>query len=337
LKSNSSTEFRPSPIKWINGSDAIEYLEGFAATNSQGAIEPHADWNQLMLSPAQDIQGLTSVFSAGARFYPGDWVTFTFENGSDRTEQFHGIYFSPGDTGPLNTGGDFFNFFVLGYYPASYNASSLTAAPSPTSSTNASQSSSISPIGAYPTPDILQNASDAVYNGAGSGYFLNSSSLAVLSLPSFEQYGDDMDSFLEMVEEFILKSRDRGTQRVVIDLQQNTGGEVLVAFEAFKLFFPNIEPFGGSRMRAHADADILGNVITDYFNGLDKSSEEFQAITSFEWAATGRIDADTNATFTTWKEFFGPHTHDGDNFTTVVSRKFCSIVFSGVAATTSAV
>jgi hypothetical protein len=149
-----------------------EYLEAFAANNSQGTLEPHADWNQLMYSPALDIQGYMDTFSGDAVFYPGDTITFEFENGTTITDNWLGIYWSQGPTGPLETGGDFYNFFVLGLYPASYDpdagdSSASSAAPSasaaPTASSSAAAAAATTTttaVGwdsfAYPTPDIAQ-------------------------------------------------------------------------------------------------------------------------------------------------------------------------------------
>jgi hypothetical protein len=123
-----------------------------------------------MLSAAQDIQGYFDVFSGGATFYPGDTITFTFENGSSLTDNYLAVYNDPGPTGPLETGGDFYNFFVLGFYPASYNGSSSdsgassSAIPSSTAATaTATVVSSAAPTAsswdspAYPAvPDVFQ-------------------------------------------------------------------------------------------------------------------------------------------------------------------------------------
>jgi hypothetical protein len=103
-----------SAIQSINGENVTDYLTKFAALNSAGTLEPHADWNQLMTSPAMDIQGSVSVFAGAATFYPGDNLTFTFENGTELDYYWIAIYDNPNPTGPLTTGGDFYNYFVLG-------------------------------------------------------------------------------------------------------------------------------------------------------------------------------------------------------------------------------
>lgn len=110
-----------SPVKTINGVDVVTYLENFAAQNNLGALESHTDWNSLFFSAAQSIQGISNVLTGDATFYPGDTITHVFENGSSITDNFLGVFYSQGNTGPLQTGGDFFNFFVLGQYPDSYD------------------------------------------------------------------------------------------------------------------------------------------------------------------------------------------------------------------------
>lgn len=123
FQSDSFTLFQPSPIQSINGQDVTTYLESFASGNVAGSLEPHTDWNRLMFSFAQDIQGSFNVFSGQTPFFPGETITFEFDNGTSRTESNLGIYSDPGPTGPLETGGDFYNFFVLGRLPASFDAS----------------------------------------------------------------------------------------------------------------------------------------------------------------------------------------------------------------------
>jgi len=193
VASNSFTSYTPSAIQTINGIDTTTYLTEFAANNSYGTLEPHADWNQLMLSAAQDIQGVASVFNGGATFYPGDSLTFTLENGTEVDDTWLAVYYSQGNTGPLQTGGDFYNFFVLGFYPDSYDpdlidnntvnitesAAASSAAPSSTSEAAAAATSTTSSPAtcsqswdnsAYPDcPDIAQPDLGAENGGYVSG------------------------------------------------------------------------------------------------------------------------------------------------------------------------
>jgi hypothetical protein len=334
FNSSSFTTYQPSAVTSINGQDTITYLTDFANKNSAGTLEPHADWNQLMLSAAQDIQGVFDVFSGGATFYPGDTVTFGFENGKSITEKFLAIYNSPGATGPLQTGGDFFNFFVLGFYPASFfeeeddtsDPAAASSAATPTSSVQASSvTSSAAPTGtkwdspAYPDdPDVFQKDLGEFGGGFVSGYFLKSTSTSVLSIPSFDEQGLAIGTFEDTIKDFITKSKAAGLSKIVIDLQQNLGGQPLLAIDTFRQFFPNIDPFGGSRLRAHPMVDLMGETITGYWNTLSTVDEDYSFLAANEFVATDRINAKTDKNFTSWPEFFGPNAFDGDNFTTTV-------------------
>lgn len=320
----------------------LAYLTQFAAVNAIGGLEPHADWNQLMSSSALSIQHAYSVFESSTTFYPGENITFKFENGTEQTSPWRAIYNSPGETGPLATGGDFYNFFVLGLPPASLDIeddmdsdvavtetftsnSSLTAPATPTSWSDS----------AYPQhPDVVQP--ELGDTGVLTGYFLHDSSTAVLSIPSFEGDGDSAASFSLTVAEFLRRSRDARLSRVVIDLQQNQGGSTLLAFDAFRQvksappamlesdadvrpqFFPTVEPFGGSRLRAHPMADALGNAFTSFYENQDMNYTFYSQLSASDWVSTDRINVRTGRNFTSWAEYFGPHEEHGDNFTTTV-------------------
>jgi hypothetical protein len=107
-------------VTHINDVDVVEYLTKYAELNSQGYLEPHADWNTLMDSPVRDILGYLSVFQSG-ELYPGDRLNFTLKDDDPINTYWLSLFLGRQDTGPLTTGGDFYNFYVLGLWPASYN------------------------------------------------------------------------------------------------------------------------------------------------------------------------------------------------------------------------
>lgn len=239
-----------------------------------------------MSSFASYIQDDYSIFEAYVEFYPGDYITLGFENGTILDpEPWIAVYNSPGPTGPLATAGDFYNFFVLGFYPASFdvnapdpcaavvnttNSSNFTA--TSTSSASANTSSVAAEASAtswsdtpYPThADIYQPNLYPYGGGLLTGYFLENISTAVLSIPSFSMSGDDVQSFSDTVQEFLDASHAAGMQKILIDLQQNLGGDTLLANDTFKHFFPPNDTFRGSRLRAHPQADVIGNTFTAY-------------------------------------------------------------------------
>ncbi|KAI1878447.1 uncharacterized protein JN550_000629 [Neoarthrinium moseri] len=334
----------PSAITKINGEDVIDYLTKFASANSLGRLEGHAEWNDLMSHPAQDVLGRDNIWTGDATFYPGDQLNFSFENKSDTLQSWWVSFYDYGqDTGPIANGGDFYNFFVLGIYPATNESESFRAADSsvarrwkPTArrdeeTTNIDETSeeevvdpswnSIS-FGAYPEkPDIYQP--DLLVNGSGvvTGYFLPDISTGVLSLPTFKQYGDELYAFSETVQKFIDGAVKKKIDHVVIDLQQNSGGDVVLAFDTFSRFFPEKGPFAGSRRRGHEMGRVLGNATTTWWSRLDPNSDNDEDVDDWwegladEWIITPRLKAETRRNFQDWEDYAGPKKYLGDDFT----------------------
>lgn len=220
------------------------------------------------------------------------------------TIKFYAVYYDPGETGPLETGGDFYSFFVLGLYPASFvatsddsSATTTSSAPSPTATTLNNT--------AYPDPDVWQD--NLTKTGYTTGYFLREQSLAVLSIPTFYADEASIDSFTDTVSEFLTKAKAAGMSKVLVDLQQNEGGDFLMAYSAFKQFFPSIVPFAGSNIRSHPLANVVGSTLISYWDSRDDDDYYHQAGSADEWIALTHIDATTGQNFTSWQALYGPH------------------------------
>jgi hypothetical protein len=351
-----------SPIAQINGVDVIEYLEYFAERNSHGFLEPHADWNAIMDSPALDIQGYLSTFQS-ASLYPGDdafgdVLNFTLKNTTTIETVWWAFCIDCTDTGPLTTAGDFYNYFVLGILPDSYREDTQwwpTIDDETSSSSNDSDKNSGSDLtakletyctrgepstpnwcmdsfGAYPN-DPMVTQTDLSISGGGivSGYIFDDISTAVLSIPSFFQNGKDTLQFREAIREFIGNASRTQASRVVIDLQQNSGGLSFLAYDTFKQFFPNLEPHGASRQRSHELSDILGEAYTEWWNRPDTNHTDNYYYAASEWIVTNRINAATGEAFSSWDEFYGPEPSNGDTFSSSQLYNLSDVVFDYAA------
>lgn len=324
IKARGDTRWMPSPIKTINGEDAVEYLTRLASLNAVGGIEPHADWNQLFYTPALSTQGIGSIWDSNIKFYPGDSIELVMKNGTKYFDYWLALWNEPFATGPLTTGGDFYNYFVLGLLPASYEPSEGFFNPAYTP--KASSGPAVAPEhswrrvshGAYPDPDVQQEGLAVLEDGVVSGYFLSDADAAVLSIPSFGQSGQAIDDFSGAVSNFISNVTKENLTRVVIDLQQNTGGTVELAFSTFRRFFPNKDPFAGSRRRNHHLGSVIGEAYTTYFDGLTAGDVQYNDFLADEWVATSRLNAATGENFTSWAEYSGPVQTNGDSFSLTV-------------------
>lgn len=327
-----------------------------------GVLEANAAWNQAMSSPVLDVLGSPSLIEASTTLYPGDTITLGFENGTTQEVSWQAFYNSPGPTGPLATPGDFYNFFVLGFYPASFtppdDSSNSTKRgidiemTEPTRTTVPLESRQTRDSGwqntAYPVPDVAQPDLSTTGNGFLSGYFYNDECLAVLSIPSFDQFDVGIDTFTQTVSSFISQAKGLGLCKLIIDLQQNTGGDTFLAIDTFKQvsitikklkptpvpqaankpqFFPTTEPFLGSRLRAHPMADAVGDALTSYWDSLSTTEQDYYDLSTDEFVSSDRINALTGQNFTSWAEFFGPTPDNGDLFTTVQQYNLSSFIF----------
>jgi hypothetical protein len=337
--------YTPHPVAKINNVTVVDYLTSLVAPNSDGYLEPHADWNSLLNSPAQEIQGYLSVFQR-LLLYPGNDLSFTLENGTFIDTLWLAMYAESSPTGPLSTPGDFYNYFVLGLLPDGFDPNDptspkwwpteydipfendeATTATEPGFNCSSSEGMVINwcnvtdgQIGAYPNdPVVVQNDFSITGAGAMSGYIFDDISTGIISIPSFYQDGLRVKYFFNAIDEFIGNATNRKIKRVVIDLQQNSGGLVFLAMTTFQQFFPEMTPYTGSRIRSHHFADILGTAYTKWWQSLDPDSFESQDAAASEWIAVNRINAATRENFASWPEYFGPILDRNDEFSQKVS------------------
>jgi C-terminal processing protease CtpA/Prc len=72
-----------------------------------------------------------------------------------------------------------------------------------------------------------------------TGYLLEDISTAVLSIPSFNS---DIEPFSTVLGDFIANASDADAKRVIIDLQQNDGGQTSLALAAYRRVWPLRKP-----------------------------------------------------------------------------------------------
>jgi hypothetical protein len=172
--------------------------------------------------------------------------------------------------------------------------------------------------GAYPNPDVYQEDLSIAGSGVVTGYLLHDISTAVLSLPTFQQSGWSVGNFSLAVQETIGNGTAANLSRIIIDLQQNTGGTIELVFSTFKRFFPDLDPFAGSRRRSHELANVLGEALTGYWDNLTTDDADYSIYAANEWVITDRLNAATGRNFTSWSEYFGPIVDHGDLFSLTV-------------------
>ena len=201
----------------INALDAVVWLTQFASENSFGLLDPNADWNALMQSPAGDIQFKPTTLTGGTPFIPGNkTLNYKLANGTLIESQWLAIVDISADFPSIRNGQELYDSAVLGIYPdeddsdgedsaddspsasavanataAASNIASPTSTdeatdtPEPTSTPTPSNWFEVAQVPGYPNDPIVKqpNLGDG---GVLTGYFLEDDSIAVLGLPSFD-------------------------------------------------------------------------------------------------------------------------------------------------------
>ena len=214
-----------------------------------------------MRSPAIDVQGFWEIFGGSTTFFPQATIDVKFENGTSTGPlNWLAFYNSPGDPGPLETGGDFYNFFVLGLYPAAYyeqfdltGSDDTTNGTEPTATEEPVEEATPPPAPPQPTSwgnigyparaDVIQPDLGTTGAGVITGYFFNDTKLGVLSLPSFDEAGEAIGNFSNTIHEFILRSKAAGMKKILVDVQENSGGNSFLAIDAFKQVSYNLRVY----------------------------------------------------------------------------------------------
>ncbi|KAF1954422.1 hypothetical protein CC80DRAFT_517619 [Byssothecium circinans] len=315
----------PSAVSAFNGQEPVEFLKELAARNAFGSVEAHADWNQLFTTPTLDMQDEFSLFYGHLTFYPGDELNVTMENGTTYESHWLASYDYPYKTGPLTTGASI-DIDATTEFNKVYDYLSDEIEDEVQDPAINSPWMPFSPS-AFPDPDISQADPEMTGEGVVSAYFLKDADTAVLSIPSFEQFGPAVGNFSETVSFFLGNASKRNLKRAVIDLQQNTGGTVELVLSTFKRFFPDLAPFLGSRRRSHRLADVLGESYTTRFNSLSKTGvSDFETVAN-EWVVSPRLNAATGKNFTTWNEYSNSTREKQDLFSATELYNLSSVVF----------
>ncbi|KAE8843886.1 hypothetical protein HRS9122_04989 [Pyrenophora teres f. teres] len=310
--------YTPSAVVEIDGKDATEFLEEFSQFGS--LQDRDALYNTVFYSLPQvslgTSGGTTGTFSGGGRgryIYPGPTTTLTFANGTSYTmENFaRPIVAFRGVTTGQELAERWIYWGSSGQASAKVNTQEVDAAAVPVTGSTAP---------GYPTP--VEAGPQNLING----YYINApgyEDVAVLSVPNFVGTGgeDTETNFKLTTQNFLPKAAADGKTKLIIDLQANGGGTVLQGYDMFKQLFPDQDPYGASRFRAHEALDLIGQATSQFTsqfprNEISKNYTISQAQSSyFDYHFDMKVDG---TPFSSWDEKLGPHEVNGALYTTLV-------------------
>ena len=225
----------PAAVVEINGQDAATVIEGLDLKFSSFQ-DADSQWNsQFQTYATPDALPIVGASLA----YQGPSMTFTYDNGENKTAESFAVIRAGANFTGVNTGEDYYQRFCnpdLSLAATSANSTTSTAT-SESSTTSATTLAAPEPtIQGFPFPVVRDSGSNTT-----AGYFLNGTGyedVAVLSVLGFSPFGtfdtiEYLTNFQSTVEEFLVKSKEAGKTKLVIDVTANGGGFVVAGYELF--------------------------------------------------------------------------------------------------------
>ncbi|KAE9375497.1 hypothetical protein N431DRAFT_463579 [Stipitochalara longipes BDJ] len=303
-----SGNWTPSALTRINGQQVNIFLEDLAQLGF--LQDPDALYNNLMFEMAFDAESIqkryTGMFALAGRFgyfYPGPNTTIEFENGTMNT--YYNYAEIVGDFTGISDGLAIFQKFCTGPHqntPLGQEKTPKAPTPPPTA---------LIPAYGYPNPHVI------TVDQQLSGYFLDGpgyTDVAVLSILSFEPTFPVQ--FQTAIQTFISDAMAAGKTKMVIDLSGNGGGDILLGYDLFRQFFPQIVQDGFTRMREHEAFNIASKGISQYSANFSTTALSSVDYLAYQSPLNFRYDLNvTNKPFSTYEDKFKPQQFNGDNFT----------------------
>lgn len=171
----------------------------------------------------------------------------------------------------------------------------------------------------YPDPVIVTK------DGAVSGYYLSGQGfedVAVVALTSFEpEYHISTPAeFQAVVSDFLREAKSAGKKKLIVDVQNNPGGNILLGYDFFRQLFPSVLQDGYSRWKLNPGFSTLSEIISEHAEDPDlasRSDPDFATLPSSWFNYRSDLNL-TNQNFSTFADKFNPHLYEGANYTALM-------------------
>ncbi|KAH8892211.1 hypothetical protein GQ53DRAFT_864062 [Thozetella sp. PMI_491] len=301
-----------SAVALINGVSAAEYVDDFGSL-AVGNQDKDAIYNSMFFSLSYHAtHGAGGFFAKGGRtrfIYPGPITTFTLANGTIITVQNKAVI-TANLTGVIDG---------PSYYAKFCNPNGMMAAGSASSNATVTKRvaarSTAPAISGYPSPVAITNDTVAsCYYLQGEGY----DNIVVIAL--LDMFADSFAEFQAVVQECIAEAVDAGKTKLIVDLQANGGGYLMLGYDFFRQLFPTIVEDGLSRWKESAGFLAAAQVDSDLVAALDPwTSRNSSLIKSWETWYNYQYDYNmTGQPFLSFEEKFRPHLYKNTNYTSLV-------------------
>lgn len=313
-----------SSITHINGIDAATYVDEFGS-QAVGYQDKDAIFNSMFFSlAAHAVHHRTGYFAKGGRtryLYPGPSTVFTLANKSQIVIQ--NLASITADMTGVVDGESFYAKFCN-----PNGAMKDNARITPRSMTTKSTASSRSDPTMLGYPPALASTRDKV----ASCYFLEGEGfddVVVISL--LDMITVSMSDYQAVIQRCIKDAVGAGKSKLVVDLQANDGGYVVLGYDFFRQLFPDIIGNALSRWKESDGFLAAVEVVDDQLSGFNPSSSNDSTLLR-EWESPFNYQADYNMSgkpFASFEDKFRPHVYQNTNYTNLMRWNFDENVRTG--------
>jgi hypothetical protein len=312
----SQSGYEPSPITQIDGRDVQEFLKGEADLTAYH--DPDTRYQSLFYMANAGNYGLFT----SPRFYPGPTTSVTYANGTTDEYLNAAVILQPDTWSGISSPEDFYDIYI-------------------TPSTSSSSGSKAKKRDPYSLPFHLENPRDHEMQGYNtiqqgnspfnypepiiahsgelvplSGYFIDTGAgeIGVFVVGTFNtDPGAGSQEFQQVTQDFIAAAQSRGVTRLIIDVRQNGGGNVISGYDMYKQFFPDQDPQTQSRWRGSPASELFGENISSLESMTILNTAVY--ISPFNKATYTNADG---SDFASWSDMYPPVTYNGDKFTSLL-------------------
>ncbi|KAH0596601.1 hypothetical protein MHUMG1_05719 [Metarhizium humberi] len=293
-------------ITKINGINATKYVEDTANAASR-FHDADASYNSMFWSKPTAAKGNIGDFVGAYSFlfYPGDTTNLTYANGTTIEVETKALI--DGNMTGVVDGPSMYKRFCSPV-PLQLAAASANTNTTINTITNAT-------IPGYPTPVIISP------DRTISGYYLSGPGLdnvAVIYLQLFPV--SNFAEFQTAISDFLQKAKAAGKTRLIIDLQGNRGGAVLLAYDFFRQLFPSIIQDGISRWKLSKTFEHLPRVVSELIKDIDPATEtnlELRSLYYTPWSYRHNLNI-SNHNFEKFEEKYSPYTYKNTNYSNLI-------------------
>ncbi len=156
--------------------------------------------------------------------------------------------------------------------------------------------------------------------------------MAVLAIPDFKPkinnaYTNETQPLVEsqkVIKTFFAGAVKDKKKKLIVDLRGNGGGTIDMGFETFKQIFPDLDPYGATRYRAHEAFGVLSAAYADIaINGTYANLQpaRYKEIKIQANVFDYQNVLDENGTnFKNFNDYYGPYIHNNDKF--IANRRY---------------